>query len=130
MRVARGDFEVTLEPRALDGAAEEEDFGRLTLDKTFSGDLAGRSHGQMLSAGRPAEGEASYVALERFRGTLHGREGSFVLLHRGTMHAGQQELRIEVAAGSGTEELEGLTGTMALRIEDGRHEYELSYELP
>ena len=67
------------------GQDEEATLGRMTLDKTFSGELEGTSKGHMLAAGTNVQGSAGYVALERVAGTLHGRSGPFVLQHSGTM---------------------------------------------
>jgi hypothetical protein len=123
--IARGTFEVTLTPQPDDGSG----IGRLELAKTWSGDLAGAGHGLMLSAGDPAQGSAGYVALEVVEGTLAGRPGSLAFQQLGVMHAGEQELRYQVVPGSGTGELEGITGSLALTVDEHGHSYELAYEL-
>ena len=69
------------------------------------------------------------MAIERVTGTLSGRKGSFVLQHSGTMTRGTQHLEISVVPDSGTGDLAGLTGTMSIRIEGGKHFYELLYNL-
>jgi hypothetical protein len=84
----------------------------------------------MLTAMTGTEGSAGYVAMERVTGTLHGREGSFVLQHTGTMNRGAQQLSIAVVPDSGTGKLAGIAGTFAIRIEDGRHYYDFEYSLP
>ena len=38
------------------------------------------------------EGSAAYVAIETVTGILHGRSGTFVLQHSGTMSRGEQRL--------------------------------------
>jgi hypothetical protein len=53
-----------------------------------------------------------------------------VLQHLGSMALGAQELLIKVVPGSGTGELTGLAGKLAIRIADGKHYYELEYTLP
>ena len=83
----------------------------------------------MLTAISPEEGSAGYVAVEEVRGTLHGREGSFLLQHHGLMDRGAQQLSITVVPDSGTGELRGIAGTMTLTIGDGAHAYELTYRL-
>ena len=83
----------------------------------------------MLSAGDPGAGAAGYVAIETVRGTLAGREGGFALLQRGVMFAGGVTLDYSVAPGSGTGELVGITGTLALDTSNG-HAWELTYQLP
>jgi len=127
---ATGDFEVTLAPLEPCNRAEGAQLGRMSLDKVFHGDLEAASQGEMLSAGSPQSGSAGYVAIERVTGTLGGRRGSFALQHNATMHRGAFALNIIVVPGSGTGELEGLSGTMDVIIVDGRHSYELEYECP
>jgi hypothetical protein len=124
---ARGTFEVKLTPQA---AAGDSALGRLAIDKQFHGDLEGVSRGEMLTAMTPVNGSAGYVAIERVSGALHGRKGSFVLQHSGTMTRGAAELVISVVPDSGTGELAGITGRMVITIADGKHSYELEYALP
>jgi uncharacterized protein DUF3224 len=124
---AAGAFEVKMTPESEVGAP---DIGRFALDKSYHGDLEATSLGQMLSAGAVEKGSAGYVAIEIVRGTLGGRAGSFALQHCGTMTRGSARLTIDVVPDSGTGELEGLSGAMTIRAEDGRHEYELDYSLP
>jgi hypothetical protein len=77
------------------------------------------------------EGSGGYVAIERVDGTLRGREGTFVLLHQGTMKRGSDfKLMIAVVPDSGTGRLVGLTGTMVIVIKHGKHSYEFDYALP
>ena len=58
------------------------------------------------------------------------RAGSFSLLHRGTMDRGASDLSITVVPDSGTDGLTGLTGSLLIRVEGGRHFYEMDYFLP
>ena len=123
--VARGAFEVKLSPQP----AGDDSLGRMLIDKQFHGDLEATSKGQMLAAGTAVNGSAGYVALERVTGTLNGRRGTFMLQHTGTMTRGAPQLTITVVPDSGTEQLEGLAGTMSIIIADGKHSYELEYTL-
>jgi len=127
---ARGTFAIRLTPQTLAHSDADAGLGRLAIDKQFSGDLAGESQGEMLSARTAVDGSAGYVAIERFAGALHGRRGSFVLQHSGTMTRGVQQLTISVVPDSGSEELAGLAGTMTLTFADGVHAYDLTYTLP
>lgn len=128
MAQASGWFQVDLNPQASD-AAEGVSLGRLSIDKQFQGDLDATSKGEMLSASTEV-GSAVYVAIERVTGTLHGRSGSFVLVHKGTMTSAGQELTISVAPDSGTRELAGLAGNLTIAIVDGKHSYSFEYTLP
>jgi MOSC domain-containing protein YiiM len=125
-----GKFKVDLRP--LDFSVEGIDglnLGRMSIDKTFYGELSALSKGEMLSARTAIEGSAGYVALEQVTGTLSGKRGSFVLQHFGTMSPDHSFLLLEVVPDSGTGELAGISGKMAIRIEDGQHYYEFDYDL-
>jgi hypothetical protein len=64
-------------------------------------------------------------------GSLRRKTGSFVLQHNGTMNGSSRELTITVTPGSGTGQLEGISGTMTIKIApDGKHSYEFEYALP
>lgn len=84
----------------------------------------------MLTAMSRVEGSAGHVAVERVTGTLHGRSGTFVLQHSGTMNRGAPQLIITVVPDSGTGRLVGLAGTMVIKIEAGKHFYEFEYTVP
>ena len=126
---ASGTFNVSITPVAPAEDAASDIPGRMTLAKTFHGGLTGTGEGEMLATMAPGQSGA-YVALERVRGALDGRNGTFMLVHRGLMDRGAQELLITVVPGSGTGELEGLTGVFHLTIEGGEHRYVLDYTLP
>jgi len=128
--IAKGSFTVQIKPAADPNAADGVTLGRMSLDKQFEGDLAAVGKGEMLTAMTSVEGSAGYVAIERVTGTLHGRAGSFVFQHAGTMSRSAQSLSITVVPDSGTGALVGLSGTFKLQITGGKHLYEFSYELP
>jgi hypothetical protein len=126
-RQATGTFEVKLAPQQ----AHSPDLGRMTLDKQFHGDLEAVSVGEMLSAMTAVKGSAGYVAMELVRGTLHGKQGTFVLQHSAFMIRGTPDLTVTVVPDSGTGELTGLTGRMQIIIEaGGGHSYRFEYTLP
>lgn len=127
---ASGDFEVKLAPLETYNQDEGANLARMSLDKTFYGDLEAVSCGEMLSAGSPQTGSAGYVAIERVTGALQGRRGSFNLQHSATMTRGTPDMNIIVVPDSGTGELEGLSGTMTIVIADGKHSYKFEYMLP
>ena len=120
---ATGTFTVKVVPLPADDSVDTGGFGRLSLDKEFSGALAGTSKGQMVGAFTAVEGSAGYVALERVTGTLNGKKGSFILQHSGSMKGGASTIIVTVVPDSGTEELTGLAGTMEIIIEGKKHSY-------
>jgi hypothetical protein len=127
---ATGKFEVTLAPIGDDDRGAGSTIGRMTVDKRFVGDLVGTSRGEMMTALTETEGSAGYVAIERVTGTLHGRQGSFVLQHGGIMTRGAPQLTVLVVPDSGTEQLVGLSGRMAIIVTEGDHTYDFQYSLP
>lgn len=126
---AKGTFDVKLAPLAFEGQPEGGEMGRMSLAKTFQGDLTGTGAGQMLFGG-VGKGTGVYVAIEKVEGTLNGKTGTFQLYHRGVMRSGQPDLEVLVVPDSGTGELAGLEGTLKIIIADGKHSYELDYTLP
>ena len=127
---ARGTFEVKMTPQPAQDGIGDPGIGRLALDKQFHGDLEATGKGQMLAAGTEVSGSAGYVALERVSGTLHGRSGTFALQHSGTLARGTPQLSIAVVPDSGSGELLGLAGTLAITMTDGQHFYDFEYRLP
>jgi uncharacterized protein DUF3224 len=125
---ASGTFDVKVAPQTL--VSPDETRGRFSLDKQFQGDLMGTGQGEMLTAVGAVQGSAVYVAVERVSGTLHGRRGAFALHHTGIMNRGAQQLSVTIVPDSGTEQLEGIAGTLSITITDGKHLYDLDYTLP
>ncbi|WP_040523725.1 DUF3224 domain-containing protein [Aliiglaciecola lipolytica] len=126
MKHIKGEFDVAMESQTDDEFA----VGRMTLDKTYHGDLHGFSKGQMLSHVTNVKGSAGYVAMESFNGSLDGKKGGFVLMHQGIMDKGAQSLEISVIPDSGSDELTGISGKMSIEIVDGKHFYLFDYTLP
>lgn len=127
MGIASGTFDITMkQPPAGEGVGRVA-VGRMLIDKQYHGDLSGVAQGEMLSAGNPAAGSAGYVAMEHVTGTLGSMSGSFALQHSGTMHEGANELVITIVPGSGTGDLAGIAGTLALTIVERQHHYVLDY---
>jgi hypothetical protein len=126
---AHGAFDVTTTSQQAYDPAEGASLGRTSLAKKFHGDLEGTGTVEMLSAMTTVHGSAGYVALERVTGTLHGRAGSFVLQHSGTMNRGKPTLTLTVVPDSGVGALQGLSGAMTLDIVDGKHFYTFEYSL-
>ncbi|MBV6522553.1 MAG: hypothetical protein MNPFHGCM_02701 [Gemmatimonadaceae bacterium] len=130
MTSATGTFEVKLVPEANLAAGEGPALGRMSLTKVWHGDLEATSSGTMLTASSNERNSAAYVAAERVTGALNGRRGTFALAHMGIMNRGVPSLTITVVPDSGTGELSGLSGTLRIEIENGRHSYEFEFALP
>ena len=89
-------------------ATEPQKLTQAKVDRTFEGDLEGESHTEYLMA--YGTGDASFVGHERFTGKLGGKEGSFVFQREGTAGAYGVRERFFIVPGSGTGELEGISG--------------------
>ena len=127
---AKGPFEVKVSPQAADDLPQGV-ISRMSIDKTFHGDLEGTSRGEMLASGSGAKGSSGgYVAMEQVTGTLNGRKGTFVLQHTATMTRGVPQISIIVVPDSGTGELAGLSGKLEIIIANGKHSYDFEYSLP
>ena len=130
MRKATGTFQVAMKPQSAPDEAVGVSLGRMSLEKTFEGDLVATGMGEMLTAVTPVKGSAGYVAIERVTGALAGRSGAFVFQHSSTMDRGVPRQSVTVVPDSGTGGLVGLTGSFVIEIRDGRHHYQFEYALP
>ena len=91
----------------------------LHLTETFSGDIEGESPVRALQVLRDDK-SASQVSLQRFRGKLGGRQGTFVLQGSETVEDGKIKATWFVVPGSGTGELAGLCGEGGFEGEFGK----------
>lgn len=80
-----------------------------------------------------ADGESSeFVGIERFNGCLAGHTGGFALRHTGRYRAREKVSQAEfvVVGGSGTGELQGISGTGEVRAtHNGETEFVFNFEL-
>lgn len=127
---ATGTFDVSISPLEPAFKADDNSVGRYSIDKQFHGDLEATSKGEMLSGAGSMKGSGGYVAIERVSGSLHGRTGTFLLEHNGTMQNGVYRLNVIVIPDSGTGQFVGLDGKMEIIIKDGKHSYDFTYTFP
>ena len=109
---------------------------KASIEYGFSGEILGTASAEYLMFYRHFDpndqhkASAAYVALLRFEGSLSGRSGSFVMIDNGTFEGGTANSDLQIAEGSGTGTLQGITGTGMYRAnQDGFH-FQLDYELP
>jgi hypothetical protein len=126
---ASGTFDVKMENQPAYDSRDGTSLHRASLTKEFQGDFQGTSDAEMLSAMSQVPGSAGYVAVERMIGSLHGRSGSFVLLHKALAAHGEKWIEVSVVPDSGTGELAGLSGTLVIDVVDGKHTYDFDYTL-
>jgi hypothetical protein len=79
------------------------------LSETFTGDINGESPVRALEVLR-SDRSANLVSVQRFRGNLAGREGTFVLQGQEIVENGTVKAKWFVVPGSGTGDLSGLRG--------------------
>jgi hypothetical protein len=81
----------------------------IRLIETFTGDIEGESPVRALQVLRD-DRSASLVSMQRFRGKLGGRQGTFVLQGSEIVENGKIRATWFVVPGSGTGDLSGLRG--------------------
>ena len=81
----------------------------IRLSETFSGDIDGKSPVRALQVLRDDK-SASLVSMQRFRGKLGGRQGTFVLQGQEIVENGKIKATWFIVPGSGTGDLSGLRG--------------------
>ena len=106
--------------------------GLAIITKQFDGQITGTSVTLFTAAFDQAAGAGTYVAMESFEGTVNGMTGTLNFAHSATT-TGTDRLAefFTIVPGSGTGELDGITGTGGLRVtEDGEHTLWFDYEMP
>lgn len=124
---ATGTFEVKLTPQ--DDKSDDRAMGRIAIEKQWHGGMDGTSNGQMLTGGEVAQGSATYVAIEKFTGTVAGRKGTLIFRHLGVMTRSATDLTIVVVPESGTDQLQGISGKLTIKIEGSKHLYDFEYTI-
>ena len=104
------------------------ELSRVHISRTFSGDLEGESTAELMIA--KSEGGGGYVCHDRVTGTLRGRTGGFVFQHTGVMGPDGITNTGVIVPGTGSGDLEGITGDGAMLVDDqGDHTLTLEYKL-
>ncbi|MFJ9010338.1 DUF3224 domain-containing protein [Streptomyces canus] len=119
--------ELTPEPAVATGLP----VGVATMEKHFEGEIAGRSATLFTAAYDQQSGVGTYVAMESFEGSLHGRSGAFNFVHSATTSGTDRTAEFfTIVPSSGTGDLAGISGTGGLAVDaDGTHRIRLDYEL-
>ena len=89
------------------------------LTETFTGDIEGESPVRALQVLRDDK-SARLVSMQRFRGKLAGRSGTFVLQGEEVVESGKIKAKWSVVPGSGTSDLSGLRGEGGFEGEFGK----------
>ena len=99
---------------------------RASVTYTYTGDLEGEGKAEYLMVYN-VDGSGSAIALERVVGKIGGRSGSFVIQHNGTFKVSGVKNRWFVVPGSGTDDLQGLTGGGEFEI-SGQGPYPITFD--
>jgi|SRR5207249_1099157 len=130
MAEAKGIFEI----KEWDEKTYEElpNGGKLSEAKVtqkFTGDITGDGSVIWLMA-YPEPKTAQFVGIQRIVGTVGGKKGSFVAETIGDFDGKIAKWRCSILAGSGTDELSGISGEGVFEAPHGsRAEYRIEYEL-
>ncbi|MCX5384509.1 DUF3224 domain-containing protein [Streptomyces sp. NBC_00083] len=105
--------------------------GVATMEKHFDGEVVGRSATLFTAAFDQSTGVGTYVAMESFEGSLHGREGAFNFVHSATTAGSDRTAEFfSIVPSSGTGALTGISGAGGLAVEaDGTHRIWFDYEV-
>jgi hypothetical protein len=108
------------EPRVFDEEPGGPALKDIHVTETFSGDIEGDGVAHVVHAARP-DGSATFTGIERVRGSVGGRKGSFLFQVHGTVVGKEMKSEWLVVPGSGTGELRGLRGDGGFNAELGQH---------
>ena len=101
-------FEVkNWDEQPFDEADGEARLTQAHVVKQYTGDIEATSATEWVMA-YADDGTASFVGIERIRGSFAGRDGTLVLQHVGTFEDGAAVAKLEVLSGTGG--LSGATG--------------------
>lgn len=120
---------ISWDEEPFDEPADGPKLTRAHVKKSFHGDLTGTGNLMYVMAYLDGGG-ASFSGFEKVVGSLGGRTGCFVLRHTGSYDGEKATAEYEVVAGSGTDELAGLSGTGGFSAgHDEEHDMTLDYEV-
>lgn len=102
---------------------------RVLIRRTYRGGLdgAGVVELQTCITGETAFG---YAGVELFEGHLGDRAGGFAFVHIGRRQGDRLETIGYIVPGSGSGDLAGISGEIAIGMADAGHEFGLTYSLP
>ncbi len=115
------------EAETYDDSTPSPTLSSVTVKKTFDGEMKGESVGKLLMCSS-LDDSAGYTIMDRFSVELDGKKGSFVAIHGGMTDS--MKATGKIVPGSGTDELEDISGTIEFKSDDDGKTIILNYELP
>jgi len=109
---------------------------RASVEYQCAGDIEGKlavQHLMFYSKADPKDqhnSTAEYTGIIRFQGNIQKKAGSFIVFDKGSFQGGMASSSLEIAAGSGTEALQGITGKGSYKADKNGCTIELEYFLP
>ncbi|MFJ6048651.1 DUF3224 domain-containing protein [Streptomyces sp. NPDC092307] len=105
--------------------------GVATMEKSFEGEIVGRSATLFTAAFDQGTGVGTYVAMESFEGSLHGLEGAFNFVHSATTSGSDRTAEFfTIVPSSGIGALAGISGAGGMAVDaDGTHRIWFDYQL-
>lgn len=102
---------------------------RVLIKRAYRGDLSGSSVVELQTCitGETAFG---YAGVEVFEGSMGNRAGGFAFVHIGQREGDALETIGYVVPGSGSGDLTGISGKVAIAMADTGHDFGLTYTLP
>ncbi len=119
-------FVASWEAETYDESTPSPTLSEVTVEKTFNGEMKGESVGKLLMCSS-LDDSAGYTIMDRFFVEIEGRKGSFVVIHGGMTD--EMLAKGKIVPGSGTDELEHITGTIEFKSDANSKTIILDYEL-
>jgi hypothetical protein len=110
----------TYEAQAFDEEPGAPTLSDIRMTETFTGDIEGEGTARVVQAAF-ADGGATFTGIERVRGCLAGKSGTFSLQVHGTVVGKAMTAEWFVVPRSGTGGLAGLSGEGGFKAELGQH---------
>jgi len=107
------------DPTAYDPMEDGPSLLENRVDEVFTGDIDGEGTVRVIQAARK-DGSGTFVGIERVRGAVGGRKGSFLLQVSGTDVGTERRAEWFVIPGSGTGNLKGLRGEGGFKAQRGQ----------
>jgi len=115
--------------KPYDEGQGEPKLTRVSVTKTYTGDIEGDGHVEYLMMYR-RDGSATFVGLERIVGRIAGKSGTFVLQRTGVFENGQAKESYFVIPGSATGDLQWLMGDGTSAVGHGmEHPFTLKFDV-
>jgi hypothetical protein len=101
------------------------------MEKHFEGEIIGHAATLITAAYNQESGVGTYLAMESFEGSLHGRTGTFNFAHSATTTGSDSTAKFfTIVPTSGTGDLAGISGGGELSIDsDGTHRISFDYQI-